>query len=71
MFSPNLEWPEDPQAAGLVGSVGSWLNEGVSMWCSVVFCGWGRNQRQTKSDEGSWAGKVKNHRRRREEKRQK
>lgn len=39
MFSPNLEWPGDPQAAGLVGPVGSWLNEGVSICCSVAFLG--------------------------------
>lgn len=37
MFSPNLEWPGDPQAAGFVGPVGSWLNEGVSICCSVAF----------------------------------
>lgn len=37
VFSPNLEWPGDPQAAGLVGSVGSWLNDGVHIRCSVVF----------------------------------
>lgn len=39
VFSPNLEWPGDPQAAGLVGPVGSWLNEGVSICCSVAFLG--------------------------------
>lgn len=37
VFSPNLEWPEDPQAAGVVGSVGSWLNEGVSGCCVWFF----------------------------------
>lgn len=39
MFSPNLEWPGDPQAEGLVGPVGFWLNEGVSICCRVAFLG--------------------------------
>ncbi len=56
VFSSNLDWPGDPQAAGLVGSVGSWLYDGVRIWCRVLcfWCVWLGASREISDRKERW-----------------